>query len=466
MQPQYQVQSLYQPQSLPIRDILTILLKHKYKMLVTFLLVLAVTGAVLLYTPKKYVARAVVMVKPGREFVQISEVGDQKPQLNQESVIGTEMQILTSRDLIERVVNAIGPEELFPDLTALPPGARLEPAILSFRQNTGVNPVKGSTLIEVYFQSMRPEIASRAVNALVDLLKEKHLQVFSDPKSSFLEGQLKEYEEKLRKSENSIGSFKQRNEVFAIDEQRSLLIKDRSDIESALKSEQIRVKELQQKIAFLKDRKDVFSDATVTELKSKLNSLEQKEQELTEKYNDTSQVLINHRKEMRVVKEQLQKYEEQTRNAEMVKIQAELEPLQVKVAGLQRRYQETDRELRQLDSRTREFDDLKRQSAVNEANYQTYLKKTEEARISEDLDRRKMTNITVIDRANIMPSKSNKQKVLGIGIFLSLALSFGLAYAAEYLPHRMTTPQIAEKRLGLPVLVAIPKKRVAIALNR
>ena len=451
MQPQEQ-------QLFSIHDVLTVLFKHKYKILGTLLLGLVVTGIVLVLIPKQFVARGVVLVKPGREFVSISEVGDTKPQISQESIMRTEMQILTSQDLILRVINAIGPEGVFPGLSSLPPGSRAQAAIPSFRENLGVNPVKGSNLLEVYFRSPNPQVAAQVVNTLIEYLKDKHLQVFSDPKSSFLEAQLKEYQEKLRQSEGAVGNFKQRNDVFSLDEQRSLLIKERADIESNLKANQLAVRELQQKMNYLRDRKDFFTDGTVSELKSRLIALEQKEQELTEKYNDSSQVVVSHRKEMQLVRDQLRKYEDQARNTEMTKIQADLEPLQVKIAGLQKRYNEVDRGLRSLDSRTREFVDLRRESAANEANYETYLKKTEEARISEDLDRRKMTNITVIEQAAMMPAKSNQQKTLGIGIFLTVVVAFGLAYIAEYIPHRMTTPQSAEKKLGLPVLVAIPKK--------
>jgi polysaccharide biosynthesis protein PslE len=451
-------------QSFNIRDFLTIFFKHKYKILITFLVIAGATCVIgFLYTPKQFVARAVVMVKFGREFVQTSEVGNaQLPNLNQEAIINTEIQILTGRELISRVVNAIGEEELYPELGKIsgPPDTRREIALLNFRQNVFVNPVKGSNLIEVYFRNDNPVLAAKATNALVEYLKDKHLQVFSDSKSSFLEAQLKEYEEKLKKSETSIGSFKQRHQVFSLDEQRTSLLSERAQVESLLKSEQIRIKELQHKIDFLKDRKNVFSDGVVEELRSKLNALEQKEQELMEKYNDGSQIIISHRKEMRTVREQLQKNEQQVRSAEITKLQADFEPLQVKVAGLQRRYSEIDANLRQIDGRSRELQDLKREAAANENNYQTYLKKSEEARISEDLDRRKMTNVNVIEAASvpITPAKGNKQKVFGIGFFLSIALSLGLAYAAEFLPHCMTTPHIAQSKLGLPVLVTISRK--------
>jgi uncharacterized protein involved in exopolysaccharide biosynthesis len=455
-----------QPQnehSFNIRDFLTILFKHKWKILISFVVILCVTAVVGFYTPRLFIAKAVVMVKFGREFIQVSEVGDAKPQnLNQEAIIRTEMQILTSRDLIERVINIVGIEQLYPELKT--PSAPLqvlrEMAVLKFRENIFINQVKGSNLIEVYFRNGNPWVAAKVTNAMLEFFKEKHLQVFSDTKSSFLEAQLKEYEEKLRKSEKSVQAFKQKNQVFSLDEQRTLLLTQRAEIEAALKSEGIKVKELERTLNFLKDRKNVYTDSTVTELTSKLNGMEQKEQELSLKFYDNSTVMKNHRKEMQIVREQLRKHEEQVRSAEMIKIQAELEPQRVKVAGLQARFNEVDRELRHIDSRSGELRDLKREASVNENNYQIYLKKSEEARISEDLDRRKMTNISIIERATVpvTPVKSNKKKVFGIGAFLSVIVSLGLAYLAEYLPQCLTTPSMAERKLGAPILVSIAQK--------
>lgn len=389
-----------QQQSVNVRDYLTIFFRHKWKILISFVLVAGVTCVIALQTERQFVARAVVMVKLGREFVQVSEVGDVKPpNVNTESIINTEMQLLTGRDLMEKVVDAIGVEVLYPEMgkSPMPPAARREIAIFNFRQNLLVNPVKGSNLIEVYFRNDNPRVAAQAVNDLTEMLKERHLQVFSDPKSSFLDAQLQEYQEKLKKSESDMGSFKQRNQVFSLDEQRSNLLKERDEVEMSLKDEQIHVKELQEKIDFLKNKKNVFTDAVVTQLRSTLNDLEQKDLELAGQYNATSQIMADHRKKMQVVREQLRQHEEQVRNAEVTKIGAELEPSKVKVAGLQKRYSEVARALQQIDARTREFEDLKRDTADNENNYQVYLKKSEEARISDDLDRRKMTSVRVIE---------------------------------------------------------------------
>ena len=289
-----------QQQSPNMQDFLTIFFKHKWKILITFVLVAGATCVTALQTtPKQFVAKGVVMVRFGREFVQVSEVGDQGPSsLNPESIINTEVQILTGRDLLEKVVDAVGAEELYPELgeKPLPPDWRREIAILNFRGNLGVNPVKGSNLIEVYFRNKNPQITAKAVNTLVDKLQERHLQVFSDPKSSFLEAQTKDYQEKLSKSEADIETFKQRNQVFVLDEQRSLLLKERDETEAMLKTEQVRSRELQEKISFLKDRKNVYTDGVLEQLRSNLNGLEQKEQELASKYNDDNLTLVNHRK--------------------------------------------------------------------------------------------------------------------------------------------------------------------------
>ena len=116
----------------------------------------------------------------------------------------------------------------------------LQAAILAFEKNLTVEGVKKSNVIEVAFQHKDPQVAARAVNLLVDDYKEKHLQVFSDPQSSFLEQQLAEYEAKLKESESRMEAFKQKNRVFSLEEQRSLLLKQRMELDTSLKTTRTR----------------------------------------------------------------------------------------------------------------------------------------------------------------------------------------------------------------------------------
>ena len=167
------------------------------------------------------------------------------------------------------------------------------------------------------------------------------------------------------------------------------------------------------------------------------------------------------RRDIELTKEQLRKQESEVRKQQLATIESELNPLQVKVASLKRQLAQVEGETRAIDQRQEQFRELTRDVASNESNYQVYLKKSEEARISEDLDRRKMTNIQVIERASVplMPMQTDKKKIYGIGFFLAVAFPLGLAFVSEMLPQGLTIPHYAEKKLGMPVLVAIPLKK-------
>lgn len=452
-----------QQQAFNLKDILTIGFKHKWKIIIPFVVIVVGTIIVAMIPEKQYVARSVIMVKVGREFMQIPEVGtDRLPSPNMEAILNTEIQLLTSPDLIATTIERIGVQNIYPGLVKkdIPPQVLRELAVMQFLRNAMVRDVKKSNLLEVFFRHEHPVVAATVVNTLVDGLKEKHLKVFSDTKTTYLEEQLKQYEEKLRGSESALSTFKQRHQAYSLEEQKSLLIKQRADIDMAVKTEQAKIKELQQRIAFLKDQRNVFKDGVTDGLRSQLNELLRKEQDLAEKYNDTSKPLVSLRREIQLLREQLKSSDAENRQTEITRIQVELEPLQVRVAEMRKQLAQVEGELRGLDSRTGEFQDLRRAASLNETSYQTYLKKVEEARITEDMDKKKMTNISVVQPATVpvAPAQSNKKKIYGIGLFASVAFSLGLAFVSEYLPQCLTTPRAAAKRLELPVLLSIPDK--------
>jgi uncharacterized protein involved in exopolysaccharide biosynthesis len=454
-----------QRQTYSLRDALAILFKHKYKILISFVVIAIGTVVIaFLTTPKFYVARAVLMVKFGREFMQISEVGENRPAaLSQEAIINTEMQILTSTDIAGKVVEAMGPYTLYPNLakSQVEGKALLELAAMQFRQNVFVKDVKKTNLIEVYFRHENPVIAAKAVNLVTEVFQEKHLQVFSDKKSPFLDEQQQVYQGKLKESEDRLARFKQSNQVYSLDEQKSLLIKQKADLDTMIKTGESQVKELQERYAFWKNRDNIVTEAGASELRSQLNALHRKEQAVLERYNESSRTVQDVRREIEMTREQLRKQEDEVRKAQLSGIESELKPLEVKIGSLRRQFGEVDAQIRSLDYRGREFADLRREIATNESNYQVYTKKSEEARISEDLDRRKMTNVNLIEKGSVplAPIQTNKQKILGVGLFLSVAFSLGLAFISEMLPQGLTIPHYAEKKLRLPLLVAISQKK-------
>jgi uncharacterized protein involved in exopolysaccharide biosynthesis len=480
-------------QTSSLKKFLTIIFKQKDKILITFFSIVAtVTLGSFLYPPI-YEAKSSLLVKFGREYIYHPVVGERFSEmnplilLNPEEIINSEIQILTSRDLSEKVITTLKVENVYPDLAKNPPKmiTPLEAAIQQFEKNLSVKGTKKSNVIQIAFRHKDPHIAAKAVNVLVDFFKEKHLQVYSDSPSSFLEQQLAAYEKKLKESQDNLEAFKQKYHVFSLEEQRTLLLKQRTDLDTTLKISQNQVKELQKKIFSLKSQMEtvpenifLYTDTghqrIIGDAKIQLLNLQLREQELLQKYKEKNLFVVNVRKEIQIVQDFIKKQEEDLKGKvrtgknvvyedmerEVFKAQAELSSQEAKSVALKGQIVQLDREIQTLDLREKELQNLKRELMANERNYKTYLEKVEEARILDDLNRQKMANISIIQSAIVptKPIKPRKTFNIVVGIILGVVLGVGIAFLFEYASQGLSTPESVERRLGLPVLATVENK--------
>jgi uncharacterized protein involved in exopolysaccharide biosynthesis len=312
-----------------VRDLAAVLFKHKFKIVSAFLATVVTVLIGTLLIPPTYEATSRMLLKFGREYMYRPEVGPAtspyRPDLS--AIMNAEIQILTSRDLTDKVVNQIGVELLYPELLAdgRSKTSVLEVAQQKFARNLSVKGFEESGVVEVSFQHTSARMAARAVNVLVDNFKEKHLQTFTDPNaSSFLEQKTDVYEQKLKQSQNQLRQMKLQHTAYSLDEQRTLLLKQRNDLDSAYKSAQDQIAELQQKLNSLEGqrgsvvataRKYTDSDRyrMIDDTRGKLLELQLKEQEMQRKYTDNSPFMQEIRKEIATVTDFLDKNERDVR---------------------------------------------------------------------------------------------------------------------------------------------------------
>ena len=482
MENQFLIEQDQETRSSGLREIVTVLFKYKVAILAVFIATTLIVAVVAMMMPTTYDAKSSILVKKGREYLNRPEVGDTNDAMsvNMADIINAEIQMLKSRDLAEKVVKTLQVSTLYPDL-AQKNGA-LEKAVDIFQKNLLVESVKNSSVIQVSFQHTDPKTAANAVNTLVELLKEKHLQVFSEPRSSFLEQQLATYEQQLKESEKNFEGYKQKNRVFSLEEQRTLLLQQRMSLDSTLKDAQDRVAELGNKLATLTRQnrlvvndKSLSSDnesgGAVAEAKSKLLALQLEEQQLLKKYNENSRMVVNARKEIDVVKSFLRNQEgdselkaksgnpvvQQVR-MELMKTEADLNSQRARVAAVSGQLAQIESKVQSLDRSAQQFQSLKRELATTEKNYQTYLNKAEEARLSEDMNRQKLANLSVLQPATppSEPFSRKKLKIVILGVLAGGVVAVGGAFLFENLLQTVSDPAIAEKRLGLPVLASLP----------
>jgi uncharacterized protein involved in exopolysaccharide biosynthesis len=455
----------YQPFEMSsLRDILAILFKHKYKILITFLIVSIGVSIYALGLRRAYEAKSMVLVKFGREFMTRPEAGAGGGNfaVPPQQIISGEVSILTSRDLLRKVVTDIGPETLYPGLAKMQSASvnPVESSVRLFEESVVVRNVAGSSLIEVSFTHPNPEVAAKAVNLLVDLFKEKHLEVFSGDSTPFLKNQQKVFRERLRESEEKLSDFKQRNRMVSLEDQRAGLIAQRNTLDTNLKTIQVQVVEAEQKVALIKSQRGT-ADAP-SELRTQLLALQQKERELAEKYTDSSRIVQNLRHEIQVTKDSIGRYAEDSRQAELKKLEGDLSILKARADSVRRQLSQTEGEVYSLESRGPQLQELRRELAQQEQNFQTYSKKLEESLIMDDMDRQKMVNISVVEKAtaSALPKQGRlgKRQLIPIGLLGGIVLGIALAFLLEAVTPTMTTPWSAERRLDLPVMVAIGRR--------
>jgi uncharacterized protein involved in exopolysaccharide biosynthesis len=116
-------------------------------------------------------------------------------------------------------------------------------------------------------------------------------------------------------------------------------------------------------------------------------------------------------------------------------------------------------QLSRLEGITAEYENLNRKVRESADNYQLYKKKAEEARITDELDQNKITNVSVAE-APIQPQlpiKPNRPMNLLLGVFLGVLLSIGSVLIAEFLRDTILTPRELEALTGKKVLASLPK---------
>jgi polysaccharide chain length determinant protein (PEP-CTERM system associated) len=478
-------------QTINVRTFLTILFKHKYKIIAVSLAIVSLVTAASFMLPPTYEASSSLMVKFGREYVYRSEVDEMRPpviQYNREESINSEIEILKSRDLVEKVISALGMERIYPDLTANPPKniTPMDAAVLRFQKSVSVKSITKSNVIRVSFQHGSPQVAAMVVNQLVEFFKEKHLEIFSESRTSFLGKQLAIYRENLDKSEETLETFKQAHNLVSLEEQRLLLLKQRVELDTGLKNAENQTTQLEEKISSLTLQIRKISEniplyqeteryKIIDDTKAELLSLQLKEQELLGKHNEKNRLVVNVRKEIAMVKNFLDQQEKEIKGKvrigkntvyqeierEIIQTKAELSSFEAKMKTIREQLASLDNQIKELDRREKDLRHLERERAINEENYQTYVKKLEESRITAEMDQEKMVSVRVIQTATVpaKPVKPNKRLNIILAMVLGISSGLGVAFSSEYVGQRVSSPEMAESRLGLPVLATVSYKK-------
>jgi len=486
-----------------VRDFLHLVFKRKTQILTFFsATVLIVTIGTLLWPPA-FEAASQILVKIGREnlFVPASGVSP-VVNINREQQINSEIEILKSRSLAKKVVDALGPKAIYPKLkekgarsggNGKGPDARkilVEKAAFKLQKDLDIKAIKKSNVIEVGFTNRDPEMAAAVVNKLVDFFLDRHLDVHKNPQSfTFFKKQSQALKDKLRQGEESLKAFKREHNVTSLEEERALSLNQEATLAAALNQTitqeaetKNRVKEIPKQLAStpknIPQGKEVnYNPYLINTLEARLVELELKERGLLTKYTTRNRLVQNVRSEIRIVKDKLEEQDNkgykkslygpnptyQRLQQELFQNETDLKALNAKKKAQRSQLAEYRGKLDKLNRIEMELNQLQNQLDVDRQNYRLYLTKFEESRISNAMDAERITNVTVIEPA-LPPLKPVSPKV---SLNIALGILFGgfgglfLAFFLEYLDDSMDKPEEVEQYLRLPVLTSIPELKNA-----
>ena len=505
---QFQVPQSPETYAFSTRDILNIVFKRKILILLVFVAVVSTVTLGTLIAKPAYEAAAQLLVKMGRESIFIPATGNMNPVINndRQERINSEIEILRSRALAEKVVVALGPtviyenlkekhrgifDRLIPDAdahTSLDEIAALqfEKAVANLKKALQVQSIKDSNVIQINYKHENSNMAAKVVNNLADIYLDHHLEIHKAPKSvKFFQNQSQLLKNKLEESEKKLKALKKQHNITSLEEERSLLLNQTADLRTELNRTMSQVVETEKRIYQLRQQLESMpitiaqgeetdqNSGLISTLESRLVELELKEKELSARYTEQSRLIQNVKEEIRVVQEKLDKQEKkhigrkrtglnpnyQHLQVTLYQNKAELVALKAKAQTQKAQLAQYQQNLEKLNKIDVQLNRLLQKVDVDRGRYRLYLSKFEESRISDAMDTEKIASVSLIQPASPPRKPVSPKKLLNflLAILLGAFGGLGLAFFVEYLDDKLEKVEDVEKVFQLPVLASVPE---------
>jgi uncharacterized protein involved in exopolysaccharide biosynthesis len=257
-----------------------------------------------------------------------------------------------------------------------------------------------------------------------------------------------------------------------ITEDRASMVTRRGQLASALQEADMRLAELRQQLVVMRPGGDApgFSGTqqwrSIDDAFGRLLDLQLREKEALRNYNEGSRMVLGIREEIALVEaflrdrgayvrevieaeireelemlvarrgaaiDQMEAVDAQIRAVDLRGLIDELSPIQARMAKIREELARNQEQIDGLDRLEVQLRRLQRQVELDEGNYRGFLAKFEAARLMEELDRQKLVNIAVVERAAppVQPSSLSNKARAAIGAAVGLAAALAAAVFLE-----------------------------------
>ncbi len=423
---------------------------------------------------------ATVRLQIDTQGTKVVEEGDISSNIsNTRSYMQTQYQLIKSRAMSERIVaslNIYKPEAFIQQRSRSMSGyvkkfilgkntkakssENLEKKFASLiRKNISVQPVRGSSLVDISYTDLSPVMAKKIANAYADAIIsstiDKRFQANAYAKT-FLEDQLGQLKIKLKETQRVMLDFAEKEKIVEMNKGASVSKNNLASANTALGnliSERIKKEQSWKQVQnakgtnlsqFLKnsviDTLRGKQKELSTEYKEKLQLFKPGYPEMVEIQNKIKEINRQIANEVRTIKSSL-KSDYQSSLAEEEKMKARIENLRAKVLDYQKR--------------SVQYNILKGEVKTNRNIYNSLLDRYKKVDIAAGVS---SNSIFIIDKAALpsVPSSPNLKRSLLLSLVLGLLLGGGLAIGIDHLDDTIKSGDDLKEITGLTTLGMIP----------
>jgi len=459
-------------------------------------------GAILFGTllwPPSYEADSTLIIR-GRNyeaplFPQSRPEGPWTVLMNPKDEINSEIEIIRSRPVLERTVADLKLYERripsdggllgfirtplwalviwLEDLSQLlTPGSGdrkqtdLERAVIRLGKKLRVEPAIESQVVRIGYRSGDPVLASEVVNKVVQEYLRQHLAInLNHAESGFYAEQIKEMEAQLKVLQGQLVTLKSQTGLLSFDEQSKALLHKLNTFDVArttANKEAISKRSKVEKVSEIRERypdlliplPELAQDIQIQDLENKLINLRYDLGRVRERYTDSSIQVQTILKEIKDLERQIDAHVRELLERDM----AELSKLEAEEQALAKTIDQLKVQIAVLPAHEVELRNLERELEDKENVLSVLRKKYLDSLVAQATDYR-LENAKVVSLASVplKPAYPILWLNLLVGVILSLAVSFSLAFFLTYMDDTLSVPEDVERVLGLQTIASVPE---------
>lgn len=467
------------PGTSELGTILALIVRQKWPILITFMLIMGATVGYTLFKPPVY-----------ESTLRLRLSGNSEQDLKNIEWNVAEVELLKSRGVLEQVARESG---LVPKGASPRDAAKIMEALEEGAKATALT---GTNLIELRYKDRDAKQAAKILNLWAATYMKKHDQLNQRPETAQLyEERRKQAENHWRQSREEVDALRAESQTPMIAEQRQTVARRRADLEAGLEEVRVQLSESRERLeavkaqlnsqpAAVESAKRVASSSGLADtLKSQLLSLETQRAELLTRYDPSyrsvkqiDQQIASARQALE--KEQVQRVVERTESlnpmhqsliADKLKLEASLAGLKARFSGLQSAVERIESKTFRIDDYSQKIEEAERRAKLAEDEYQLFLKRQQEAEATDLSNKVAGIRAMVLEPAvePIAPVRNHRGFVLALGLlaacFCSAAVSIAVDYLRLAIPHAINAARIVQ---SAPVRVPLATPAHAIAVRR